>query len=229
MIIYLHIPKCAGTSMMGVLRRNYGKGFFRCPVGGGWRKLGGLLPEEKRGNVQCLTGHIPWGMHKYFENRAVKYVTMLRHPVERVVSLFWFIKTFKAHPYCKAAREMGLYRFCQADLFSDTDNGMTRWISGRDDVGVLPISSKVEGLDLALAKGHIDGMLVGFVNQFAASIDGFADELGWHDRTFSHKMKTKKKPNLKHIPYTTRQMIAERNHFDMELYEYARGKYGRTM
>ncbi len=48
------------------------------------------MPEEKRNKIRCLKGHMPFGLHKYLLNSSV-YLTVLREPIERVISHYYFV------------------------------------------------------------------------------------------------------------------------------------------
>lgn len=205
--------------MMGALRANYGSGFHRVGNGGGWRQFG-KRPAAFRINVTCLTGHMPWGLHR-FVDYPWTYATMLRHPVDRVVSLYWFVRCFSKHRYHRAAQKMGLADFATSGAFADLDNGMTRFLSGRRECGSLKGRRPVDDTDLKLAMGHLAGMsAVGFVETFDASLGQMADRFGWEHVDCERKMVGKK-----HTPPTEEQRgaIARHNRFDMALYEYALG------
>jgi hypothetical protein len=88
-LIFLHIPKTAGTSFNHILRDIYGKSFYRVKPGGKWRKAK-RLPVSTR----CVTGHMPYGIHKKWKLEDFQYVTLLRYPVDRIISLWWFKKEY---------------------------------------------------------------------------------------------------------------------------------------
>ena len=216
-LIYLHIPKCAGTSIMDMLKSNYGDGFYRTPNGGGWRKFG-KLPQAKRASITCLTGHIPWGLHEHLE-QPYRYAVMLRNPVDRITSLYWFCRRFAKHRRHAEARRFSLAHFAASGAMSDLDNGMTRWLAGRTDVGSLPIEKPVTEFDLNLAKSHLRTMVVGFVETYAQDVCNWALEFGWaHVDTKRRKMAGNYPSPYRRI----RQAVADANRYDVGLYEWAR-------
>lgn len=214
-LVYLHIPKCAGSSMMGLLRSNYGAGFFRVPNGGGWRRFSQLNAGFREG-ITCLTGHMPWGLGRYIPG-AVRYAVMLRHPVDRVASLYWFCRSFKKHRWHKAAMHCDLATFVASRAFSDLDNGMTRWLAGRRDVGSLKIKRDLDEDDLTLAMTHVKASLIGFVRSFGQCVHNLSLELGWKHTAHGHQVQGMYPgPDPKE-----RRLIERANAFDMALYEYA--------
>ena len=52
--------------------------------------------------IRYLSGHVPFGVHRVFD-RPARYITVLRNPVERVVSSFYFQKQIK-NPFLKQGR-----------------------------------------------------------------------------------------------------------------------------
>lgn len=217
-LVYLHIPKCAGSTMMSLLRTNYGDGFHRVGNGGGWRKFH-KRPAGQRERITCLTGHMPWGVQIDTVRSPYQTATMLRHPVDRVVSLYWFVRRFPKHKWHSFARQKGLIAFATSGAFADIDNGMTRWLAGCKDCGSLRVERELKGKHLDVALLHLLSMAaVGFVASFDASVQRFADTFGWEHIDYVSKMVGKRHP-----PATAeeRQAIAEYNHFDMALYEQA--------
>ena len=48
------------------------------------------LVEFGLDSIRYVAGHMPMGVHPVFD-RSTKYFTILRHPVDRVISLFYFL------------------------------------------------------------------------------------------------------------------------------------------
>jgi len=217
-LVYLHIPKCAGSTMMSLLRANYGKGFHRVGNGGGWRKFH-KRPAGQRERITCLTGHMPWGVQVGTVPGPYQTATMLRHPVDRVISLYWFVRRFPKHRWHSFAKHKKLAVFATSGAFADIDNGITRWLAGCEDCGSLKVKHQLTVKHLDRALMHLQGMAaVGFVSSFDRSVQRFADTFGWQHTAYKRKMVGKK-----HRAATAeeRQAIAEYNRFDMAIYEQA--------
>jgi hypothetical protein len=90
-VIFLHNLKAGGTTFREILIRQYGARAVYT-VGGRHRTTGDLrrirsLDVDK---VRVIQGHIPFGVHELLRREST-YVTLLRDPVERIVSLYRFI------------------------------------------------------------------------------------------------------------------------------------------
>ncbi len=106
-LIHMHIPKTGGTSLSSMVKH----GFKRDDVFE-WTSHGvvrysalGLATYEccqqqlenfGLERIRYVAGHVPFGVHRMFD-RPAKYITVLRHPVERVISLFYFRMQINEH------------------------------------------------------------------------------------------------------------------------------------
>lgn len=106
--IFAHVPKTGGTSYAKFLKKNLKADEILVLD---YKKLGvdpdsgedldykkivfdylSKIPLKKRSKIKLLTGHIvPYGVHKFFSQKS-RYVTLLRDPVERVISLYNYFK-----------------------------------------------------------------------------------------------------------------------------------------
>ena len=88
LLIFIHIPKTAGETFNMVLQRHYpGEATFDSPSVPFSVVIEQLdnLSEQRKASVGCITGHIPFGLHRYLD-QEVRYFTILRDPVDRVIS-----------------------------------------------------------------------------------------------------------------------------------------------
>jgi len=146
---------------------------------------------------------------------------MLRNPVDRVVSLYWFVRGFKAHKYHDLARRLSLVEFATSGTFADLDNGMTRWLVGRGDCGALKNQGAVTGADFEMALEHLRACkVVGIVERFDDGLSRMAAAFGWKHTQYKRKMVNKHpRPTAEEG-----QILAEYNRWDMAIYRWAIGQ-----
>ncbi len=93
-LFFVHIPKCAGTSIRNVLRRWYGPGLVM---------LNSYVPQALAEATAALgrtpeavAGHFRYGMHEAIACTPL-YVSMTRDPVDRFVSLYKHVRASPEH------------------------------------------------------------------------------------------------------------------------------------
>ncbi|TVQ43163.1 MAG: hypothetical protein EA362_11780 [Saprospirales bacterium] len=98
-IVHLHIPKTGGSSLLELYHKNFG---FDAVISVKRAMLKGSTSEEisqllcslQRPELKVLHGHFYWREISSFIERSgnIKIVAFFRHPVERVISNFFFFK-----------------------------------------------------------------------------------------------------------------------------------------
>src|SRR5689334_21688286 len=103
LLINLHIPKTGGTSLSSMVKHGFRREEVFESISEGGEVYGGLSlvsleccrerlfargPEGLK-RIRYFSGHLPLGVDVLFD-RPAKYITVLRHPVERAISLFYF-------------------------------------------------------------------------------------------------------------------------------------------
>jgi hypothetical protein len=95
LLVFIHIPKTAGTTLGKLLRLHYGDAFGRVNTSGAWSAeelRDRVRAASAKPGVRVLQGHIPFGMQAVLPDDA-QYVTVLRDPVERVLSQYHHLVT----------------------------------------------------------------------------------------------------------------------------------------
>src|SRR5687768_14239089 len=88
LLVFVHIPKTAGVTFSTILAGFYQPGVYSIYSTAEIAKFQ-QLTEAQRGTYELLQGHFPYGIHDYIP-RPTQYITFLRDPVARVVSLYYF-------------------------------------------------------------------------------------------------------------------------------------------
>jgi len=127
-IMSYHIPKTAGTTFFIALTQVYGLD-----------KIAGYLNESvvlsegvEPQTIKVIHGHVP--SRKYFRHANVKEIIWLRHPILRLVSLYFFWKTIPRtedkswHNYLQE-KNLDIVEFAN---IPDVRNEMSLYIGGRN-------------------------------------------------------------------------------------------------
>jgi len=86
MLYYLHIPKSAGTSVRELFKRAYGERLIEIYKNMDDAYAESLKPLCHEDSV--FFGHFGFSLHVRLGDNDAQYMTLLRHPVERVIS--WY-------------------------------------------------------------------------------------------------------------------------------------------
>src|SRR4051812_30440612 len=94
-VIFLHVPKASGTTLIKLLHRWYPREEI---YEVGTRPRAEHLAELRaRPGVRLVLGHAAFGLHEAMSEPA-RYITVLREPVARVISQFHYTSRTPQHP-----------------------------------------------------------------------------------------------------------------------------------
>lgn len=197
-LIYTHIPKTGGNTFASVLYSQYHYQKEVCSV----YLRESLPPKVDFGKIKLIVGHLQFGLHKDIP-RPCQYITMLRDPVDRVVSHYYFNLKF----HNKKPQDSPFDQFVKKHT-----NVQTRWVAGEDRA------------DVQLAKKHIEKhfIAVGITERFNESLYLMKQKLGWEDITYKQYNVNRKRPKTDAISPEMIDLIKEHNALDIELYNWVR-------
>jgi hypothetical protein len=95
-LFFVHIPKCGGMTLHAIIEREYPpEAIYTVPsVSYNDQNLAAIEDEwtaADRARIRVVKGHMNYGWHRAFGDDAYEYITLMRHPVERVLSFYSFI------------------------------------------------------------------------------------------------------------------------------------------
>jgi hypothetical protein len=223
LVLFLHIPKAGGTTLgefifnqcrsdedrddgflrSGVLFLSYG--FFK-EAEGVPAHVQSLL---QRTHLRAVIGHFSFGLHQYLRQPST-YVTVLRDPVQRVVSLYH---------YLKLQDQMSLEDFVLKPTIKEVDNDQTRRIAGID-----PAIGECTADMLTVAKQNLRNSfsVVGVTDRFDETLAVLKQRMGWAKDVASYPRNVN--PVQRGAYSLSREVvdaIRSRNELDIELWSFA--------
>jgi Galactose-3-O-sulfotransferase. len=217
-IIFLHQPKTAGTTLNRLIEWEYplfemysiDPVFFRRS----WAHLQ-RLSRKRLKRTRVFKGHMLFGLHEILPQSAT-YITVLREPVDRVISAFYFMRNYKLHPlYWKFRWEdWSLEDFVRR---SPRDNVQCKIVAGAEYEE--PCTAEI----CERAKENLVRYfsVVGLSERFDESLALMKLRFGWKLERYSSFNVTRTRPKKGDLPQSTRDLIAEKNSFDISLYDCA--------
>jgi hypothetical protein len=174
-----------------------------------------------------FTGHMPFGLHQLMAREAT-YITILRKPVERVISEYFYRIGRKTHPLeDRKIKGLSLRDYVEKLPYN---NVQTKLLAGGNP-GYDFMAGTCSPAMLETAKRNLTERfsLVGLTERFDETLALCKIIFGWNLERYAALRVTPAKPNEKAISADLRELIAERNRFDMELYQYAAQLFAQTL
>lgn len=221
MLVFVHIPKTAGTTLHKILSHQYPRVFIHHDTDG--PPDAALAARIREKNPQLIMGHFSVGLHQFLPE--LRYVTCLREPVSRIVSHYQHALNDPAHYLHQAvvSRKLDLADYVASGLSGELSNGMTRMIAGVADFH----HGTVDEQTLTLAKSNLETLFDGVIlsESFDPGILMLAESLHWKPpyylrRKVGHYGTASRKPDDH-----TRKVIEDHNRFDCELHAWAKQRF----
>ena len=222
-VIFLHIPKTAGTTLDQIIFRNYplSQVYMTGLVAQqGVENFQNMTKAERR-NYRLLKGHMSFGIHEHVPD-SWAYFTFFRDPIERTISQFYFTLRTPRHPIHDYIHEkkMGLKECLEAGLDPMLHNGHTRLLAG---VWAKLPPGECTAEHLEQAKANLSQVkVVGLTEQFDASLLLLGKAFGWNRLFYTRKNVTAGRPSQKNLSPETTAAVTAANQLDIELYNYAK-------
>lgn len=228
-LIFLHIPKAAGTTMHKIIERQYGKSSIFTMDGARVMESSDeirSMSDDRKRRIKVLKGHMAYGLHAYMP-KPCRYFTVLRDPLERLISHYYYVIRTPEHYLYETviSQKMTLEDYIDSGISQELINGQTRMLASQN--GYLVEDGAITENHLNEAKQHLDKSfeLVGLAEQFDETLLLCKQAFGWKNVFYSRSNVTRERPARESVSEEVADMILDHNKFDSELYAYARKQF----
>jgi hypothetical protein len=241
--IVVHLHKTAGTTFLRNLRANFEEDeclrVYAEPAGltleedaldQGWdrAKIEQYVAACASSKVRLVYGHMVYsGIHEHFiPDRVPFYMTFLRDPVERVISLYAYHRQFGGVWHRElAAHAWSLEEWLERSTMLWRSDGQLRQLLWHAHGEVLR-EGEVTRAHLEEGKRLLERFaFVGTTETFEQDAAYLYGKLGL--RRFHDERVVNATPEKENVSSGVRRLIADRNRLDIELYEFAKAQRER--
>lgn len=134
-ILFMHIPRTAGTAFREAIARNYREHaiayLYGTPPGFLVQDLN-QLPLEQRRELKVVIGHFPYGIHHYLPQETI-YVTIVREPAARLLSHYTYLRHTQPELLKEGNRTLTLEELLKKKPHIHFDNTLVRQFGSVDE------------------------------------------------------------------------------------------------
>ena len=218
---FIHVPKTAGTTMLRIIEERYPPGsvesLYLAPPGEAAARIKKIGPRTR-----IVAGHVDYSYSRNFPG-PFRAFAMLREPVARAISLFYFVKREPSHPSHQAVLDGKI----SIEEISRKQGGM----QARFIAGYSPVEPVDDAVLLAQAKENLVEKLAvfGLTERFDETLLLLTKALGWPLRGYARMNVTKQRPGKGATDPALLAAIREASVVDVTLYEFARDLFERRL
>lgn len=233
--IFIHIQKTGGITLQRLLRSKWNplptrilksvkRRFDNHP------KLSHF--ENFKMDDHFYIGHNCFGIHRFLP-QPFEYITILREPVSRIISLYTYSKNNPTAYYHKYAKEKSLEEFALNTPLMELDNGQTRFIAG-DEKDIFINRTPINRIDHSLLDKALYNInnyfsFVGITECFDESVLMMTKIFDWTS-AYHLKLNEGRKPTIREeIPDSLKEKIRERNWVDVKLYDCVKKNFNHRL
>ena len=237
-IVHVHIFKNAGSSLDGALERNFQDAFVDHREDHLIRTNEEFLKEylQKHENIQAFSSHSVYFKPRSFDNVNLHPIYMLRHPIERMKSVFSFEKKQPAGDSlgAKMAKQFNFEEYVswrmQDDVPPTIRNLQTVFLAGAnhhanhlDKKFQLALETLDESPLIGVVDRYDESMVVfeEYLRPFFPDIDLSYVRKNVTDTNTELSVEEKANKILMQFDAKMQEKIKEKNKYDLELYERA--------
>lgn len=221
-LLFEHIPKCGGTTVVNYLRSQYLDNRIFTVYGKDTGKRISLfksLSQEKRYNYDLIVSHGAHQLRHYCHPDTLK-ATILRDPVERIISHYYYVLRTPAHYLHKKVTEnnMSLADYVTSDLCGELRNSyVARFLE-------IPADEVDKNADKCVARAQKiikeEYSVTGILDRLHETMESLARSRNFHSKFKSRKLNvTTDRPTQQGIEKNVLCAIETTNALDVRLYQ----------
>lgn len=211
---FVHIPKTAGLTMLGILRDAYSPDSILSLRGVEEAKRPAILAGASP-RIRVVAGHVHSNYSRHLP-RPCRTFTILREPIDRVLSLYYFV-----------AREKGMGNhgavvrgeLTIGEMARRHGSMQARYVAGYEPTAVVSDDQLLHEARTILAEKMAT---FGLTERFDESLLLLNSALGWNVRGYHRENVTRKRPQPAEIDPADLEIIRQHCAVDREFYEFAR-------
>ena len=229
--VFVHLPKTAGSTLLRILEREYeGHPTFRVYADSEAR-IADLraMSDDQRSRLRLVVGHMAVGIDRFLPG-ANAYLTMLRDPVERIVSHYHYVL---AHPQgagnARAVEGVSsLDEYVRSSVFARiVNNGQTRLLGSDVLAAGEPADADHPRTGQGVPRPPRRRRRGAGALRRVAPRDGAGLRLGLP--AYRRENVTASRPRIAELAPDTVELIRERNALDIELHAHATARFERAL
>jgi hypothetical protein len=166
-LLFLHAQRTGGSALRHVIANAWSRDELYCTQFVENFEHWNVVPEETLKRFKGFAGHSNFSEREF--SRRLRMVTILRHPVFRTVSLYYYVRGRENHALHEAARSLTLadfYRSVRPEKKTYFDNVMCRRICGKPNY------------KMARERIENDFWMVGMSEYLGEFVDALLERLG---------------------------------------------------
>jgi hypothetical protein len=215
-VFFLHLPRTAGTTLARVIQRQYPSQATLPLYDSSTGEELGKASAERLDGLRAVVGHFYFGAHRFLPKPST-YVTVLRDPVDRVISHYWFARGDRTHYLHEAACRLSLSDYVMSCDRAEPNNDQARLLCGEYH-GSIPDKCTDEMLPVARKHLREHCAVVGLTEDFDRSLIVMKRVLGWRTPFYARQNVTARRPRKPDLSDETLRVIRAYNRLDIELY-----------
>lgn len=224
-LIFMHIGKTAGSTLGNIIDRHYPNDRLYVMMQDKDNETFAAQPEALRARVEMIRGMTYYGIHRVIP-RESRYFTLYRHPVDRVISQYFYVQRRKKREN-PDARVQPLEGFLERNPFhTQMQLGLT---VGADDKRFAQ-SQPLDSSHIAVAQANLARhfSLVGTVDRFDEALVLMKQRFGWNNIVYAKRNVAPEDQRAKITPEQLR-LIESMCALEIEFYEQVHAAFAADL